>query len=536
MRNRAAIYARFSTDLQNPLSTEDQIDLCRAFARREGFQVVAAYQDAAKSGASLHGRDGVLELLDDAKKGRFDVIIVEQLDRLSRSMHDLAGIHDRLTFMGIKMVEVHGGEASTVTVGLRGLFGQIFREDGARKVRRGMSGLVARGKRAGGQVYGYTPNPADRGNPTIVEDEAEIIERIFKDYASGMSPRAICARLNAEHVQPPRGRLWAASALYGGAARGTGILRNHQYAGKIVWNKTMAVKDPDTGNRTHRANPQSEWQTADAEHLRIVSDDLFNLVQRQLAERAYEKHANPNVHRRPKHLLSGLMRCAQCGGTIAVQGTNKSGRTRLHCSARAYSGACNSPLFYKDDVEELFLDSLCRELAHPEQIEAYAAAWAHRVNASAGDDNRRRKQITKRLAEISKTNERMTEMLIAGEGDTLVLNKKIREQAYERDDLEAELRTLPEASNIVVHPSSISKVARKLQDSRAKRELVVYELKDNGQLHHMVRELVDHVTLSKDDKGHLSMEVTCRFEPLLAENAPTIQRGWGAVSIASVSG
>lgn len=534
MRNRAAIYTRFSTDLQNPLSIEDQIDLCRAYARREGYHVVATYQDAGISGASTKNRPGILKLLNDAKAGMFDVIVVEQLDRISRDMEDLAAIHKRMSFMDIDLVEVHGGTANTVTVGLRGLFGQIFREDGARKVRRGMSGLVARGKTAGGQVYGYRPNPAERGNPKIVEDEAEIIERIFKDYSSGMSPRAICARLNAEHVKPPRGSLWAASALYGCAGRGTGILRNHQYAGKIVWNKTIAIKDPDTGNRTHRANPRSEWQTTDAEHLRIVPDDLFNLVQRQLAERAHAEHTNPNVHRRPKHLLSGLMRCALCGSGIAVQGTNKSGRTRLHCSARAYSGACNSPLFYKDEVEELFLDSLCRELAHPEQIEAYATAWANRVNASADDDDRRRKQITKRLAEISKTNERMTEMLIAGEGDTLILNKKIKEQAYERDDLEAELRTLPEASNIVVHPSAISQFARKLQDSRGKRELVVSELKDTGQLHHMVRELVDHVTLSKGEDIRLAMEVTCRFEPLLAENAPTIHRGWGVVSIGAV--
>lgn len=82
-----------------------------------------------------------------------------------------------------------------------------------------------------------------------------------------------------------------------------------------------------------------------------------------------------------------------------------------------------------DDVEELFLDSLTRELANPEQIEAYAAAWVQRVNASADDDNRRRREITKRLAEIDKTNTRMTKMLIEGLGDVLALNRKIKDQA-----------------------------------------------------------------------------------------------------------
>lgn len=533
---RAAIYARFSSDLQNPLSTADQDTLCRAYARREGFHVVASYEDAAVSGASTKNRPGILKMLDDAKAGKFDVVVVEELDRLARDMEDLAHIHKRLSFNGIEIIAVHSGKANTVTVGLRGLVGQMFREDLAHKVHRGLAGNVSRGKRAGGSVYGYRPNPADRGNPIIVEDEAQIIERIFRLYANGISPRDICAQLNAAHVKPPRGKLWAASALYGCAAMGTGILRNEQYAGRITWNKTRAIKDPETGNRTHRPNPRSEWQTVEAEHLRILPDDLFHTVQRQLVERAHARHTNPNVHRRPRHLLSGLMRCAQCGGTIAVQGTNKSGRTRLHCSARAYSGSCNSPLFYKDDVEELFLDSLCRELANPEQIEAYAAAWVDRVNASADDDNRRRKQITKRLAEIERTNTRMTEMLIEGLGDTLTLNRKIKEQAHERDDLEAELQLIAPASNVVVHPSSVARFARKLTDSRTRRTLVVHDLKDTGQLHKMIRELVDHITLSKDENGRLAMEVTCRFEPLLSENAPAFQRGWGAVSVVSVSG
>lgn len=217
-----------------------------------------------------------------------------------------------------------------------------------------------------------------------------------------------------------------------------------------------------------------------------------------------------------------------------MQGTNKAGRTRLHCSARAYSGACDNPLFYKDEVEELFLDSLTRELANPEQIEAYAAAWAHRVNASADHDNRRRKQITKRLAEIEKTNTRMTEMLIEGLDDTLTLNRKIKEQANERDDLKAELQLIAPASNIAVHPSSVTQFARKLQASRAKRELVVHELKDTGQLRRVIGELVDHITLSKDKDGRLAMEVTCRFEPLLSENAPSSPRDWGVLSVASV--
>jgi len=286
MRNRAAIYARFSTDLQNERSTEDQIDYCMTYARREGYRVVATYEDKAKSGASLHGRDDVQRMLRDALDGAFQVIIVENLDRLSRSMHDLSGIYDRLTFAGVDIISVSDGKANTVQVGLRGLVGQLFREDNVQKVRRGMTGLVKQGLSAGGKAYGYRPDPANRGRPIIVDEEAEIVERIFRDYHSGMSAKQICRRLNGECVKPPRGKLWAPSALIGSEVRGSGMLRNPIYVGRIVWNKVRMMKDPDTGKRISRPNPPDEWQTAEAPNLRIISDELFEAVQAQLNARA----------------------------------------------------------------------------------------------------------------------------------------------------------------------------------------------------------------------------------------------------------
>jgi len=122
---RAAVYARYSTDLQSERSIEDQIALCQGYAKREGLQITTTYQDAAQSGASVLGRDGLLDLLDAARQGRFEIVIVEVLDRLTRDMEDLAGLHKRLSFLDIEILAVHEGVASTVLVGLRGLVGQL---------------------------------------------------------------------------------------------------------------------------------------------------------------------------------------------------------------------------------------------------------------------------------------------------------------------------------------------------------------------------------------------------------------------------
>ena len=87
------------------------------------------------------------------------MLVVESLDRLSRDMEDLAGLHKRLSFQGIEIRAVHEGAVNTVLVGLRGLMGQMFREDNAHKVRRGQAGRVRDGLSGGGLTYGYAPVP-----------------------------------------------------------------------------------------------------------------------------------------------------------------------------------------------------------------------------------------------------------------------------------------------------------------------------------------------------------------------------------------
>lgn len=141
-----------------------------------------------------------------AREQSFDVVVVEALDRLSRDMEDLAGIHKRLSFLGIEIRAVHEGVVNTVLVGLRGLVGQLYREDNAHKVRRGLAGRVGQGLNAGGRAYGYVPIVGDKGKRIIVEAEAEIVRRIFEEYVDGRTPREIAYDLNHERVSPPRGR------------------------------------------------------------------------------------------------------------------------------------------------------------------------------------------------------------------------------------------------------------------------------------------------------------------------------------------
>ena len=85
-------------------------------------------------------------------------------------------------------------------VGLRGLVGQLYREDNAHKVRRGLAGRVKQGLSAGGLTYGYTPAPGRNGERVIVEAEAQVVRRIFQEYVDGRTPREIARDLNGDRI------------------------------------------------------------------------------------------------------------------------------------------------------------------------------------------------------------------------------------------------------------------------------------------------------------------------------------------------
>ena len=112
--------------------------------------------------------------------------------------------------------------------------GQLYREDNAHKVRRGLAGRVGQGLNAGGKAYGYTPAAGEKGKRVIVEAEAKIVRRIFEEYVEGRTPREIAHDLNNESVSPPRGRSWNASTINGKHAASDPALDARGFANTVV--------------------------------------------------------------------------------------------------------------------------------------------------------------------------------------------------------------------------------------------------------------------------------------------------------------
>ena len=512
---RAAIYARFSTELQNEKSTEDQIALCRAYAIRNGLDVVAVYEDKARSGASMFGRDGLLTLLEAAGQKTFDAIVVEALDRLSRDMADLAGLHKRLSFLGIEIQAVHDGIADAVLIGIRGLVGQMQRDDGAKKVRRGMAGVVRDGRHAGGRAYGYRPILGRPGELEVVEREAEVVRRIFDAYSAGRTPRDLACDLNRDGIAPPRGTRWNGSTINGNAQRGVGLLFNELYVGRIIWNKVRMVKNPDTGKRVSRPNPKDQWQTKEVPHLRIVDDDVWQKVQ---ALKIARVNASSHFKRRPAHLLSGLLRCGICGSGMSVHDRDKTGKTRIRCSAVRESGSCsNRRIIYLPEIERAVLDGMREQLRAPDLIEAYIRKYNQERRELAARSNSMRSALEGKRDRAKGELQRAIDLVIRGVIAEEDAKQRIAELKSQLSLIEAELFSLDEPpSAVALHPATLQRYTKTVDGLSKALADHATAADDRGPLIQNFRELVHSVTVHpKPARKGFEIEVKGKLAALI---------------------
>ena len=415
MRVKAVIYARYSTDLQNERSVEDQIVLCRAYAVRADLTVVDTYADRAVSGASTAGRLDWQRLMHDAVAGRFSIVIAEDLDRISRDEADYHTARKRLAFCEVEIHTAHGGVLSGIEGTIQAMMASNFLVDLARKIHRGQAGSIRSGKRAGGRAYGYRPVLGKPGEVEIVAEEAEIVRRIYHEYAARLTAREIAARLNRDGVPSPRGGIWNASTINGARNRGTGILGNELHNGQLVWNRMRKVKDPDTGRRIGRVNPKSEWMTVDVPHVAIIDPGLYAKVIR----RRTPKPGRKRLTQRPRRLLSGLLRCGVCGSGMAIHDRDRTGKSRVRCSRYRESGACSHRrMYYLEAIETIVLEGLRDALRGPDMIRRYVETHQKERKRLAKAEDAGRAKTERRLGAIDRELKRYVKSI--GDGSATI--------------------------------------------------------------------------------------------------------------------
>ena len=498
---RCAIYARFSSDRQSFASLDDQIRLCRALADRHGWQVVRVYQDAAISG-TLRDRKGYLELVSDALAGKFEVVVAESLDRLNRDLEETARLFKRLKFQNVSIETVSEGPISEVHVSISGLMGEMYLKSLREKTRRGIEGRVLAGKSGGGRSFGYGGGLSEGvGERYIIEAEAEVIRDVFRRFASGQGARAIARDLNKLGVPGPHGRKWGDTTIRGHAKKGTGILNNELYRGRLVWGRLQYPKDPVTGRRVSRLASAGSALEIDVPDIWFVDEEQWEAVKRRQRE-VSRPTSDPFVTKplndthRPKFLLSGLLTCGVCGGGFTI-----TAKDRYGCARRARQGSCsNSHGIQRAELETRILGGLKSTLVTPELVkefvDEYRREW-NKVQSEAAEKSRDRER---RLAAVKR---KIDAILRAIENGIYTSSTKERLEA-----LEVEKAELALPNNVVALPTIHPNLAQLYRDKVARLELELADPALAAEAKSVIRSMIKTIAVSPGpNRGEVNLEL-----------------------------
>jgi site-specific DNA recombinase len=490
----AAIYARYSSDLQTDASIEDQVRLCKEKAASNGWNIVECYADHGISGSSVMLRPSVQKLIQDGMEGKYDVLIAEALDRLSRDQEDIAAIYKRMQFAGITIITLSEGEISNLHVGLKGTMNAMFLKDLADKTRRGLRGRVEKGKSGGGLTYGYDVVKAfdANGEPICGErkinrEQAAVVTHIFTKYLAGMSPKAIAKQLNKDGIPCPSGKEWGASTIYGNRQRGTGILNNELYIGQLVWNRLRYVKNPDTGKRVSRLNEEKDWIRKDVPELRIIDQALWDKVKEKQGE-IRKQHKEFWGKQRPKNLFSYLLKCDCCGG-----GYSKVSQDHFGCSTARNKGTCDNKLTIRqDELESAVLNALKDHLMNEELCKVFCDEYTRHMNELRSKHNAKRIALEKELKQLVQKESDMIDAICEG-----FANQALKERMHANEARQKEIKAILENSEeikVMMHPSiaqqyhkEVRGLITSLNTSERRQEAAT-----------LIRSLIDKIVLTPD--------------------------------------
>ena len=513
---RAAVYCRFSSDQQKPTSLVDQERTCRQYIERQGWTTIEVYSDAAISG-SHDDRPAYQQMLNDARAGKFEVLVAEDLDRLNCRLEHTANLYSRLQFVGIEIHTLSHGKVGDLHVGISGLLGEMFIKNLSQKTRRGLEGRVRAGKSGGGLCYGYdvvvgvdASGQPLTGERKVNEAQAAVVLEIFRRFAAGDGPRAIARALNERGVPGPYGRPWGDTTIRGHAKKGAGLLNNQLYRGRQVWGRQRFIKDPETGRRVSRLNAVGSEVVTEVPHLRIVDEELWEAVkcrQAVVSRPLTDPHTTTPLNdlHRPRFLLSGLLTCGICGGGFTI-----TAKDRYGCARRSRQGTCsNSRGIKRQELERRVLDGLRSSLVTPDLVGEFIAEYQAEWNRIQGERHAAASQRDRQLANVQR---RLAGIVDAIERGIITPTTKQRLEELEAE--KARLEALPvEAALPAIHPN----LARLYREKVARLEMELADPEIAAEAKSVLRSLIKTIKVTPGAKrGEVALELHGELAAILA--------------------
>lgn len=283
--------------------------------------------DDGYSGATLN-RPGMQELLSLVRQERVGCIVVKDFSRFSRDYIELGTYLEQIfPFMGIRFISIsdrydsrdYNGRTLGLDSQFKGLLADFYVKDQSVKVKTALDIKRGQGKYCCGSApFGYQRNPANKSELLIVEEEAEVIRRVFDLTNQRYSKLEICQLFNEEGVPTPLQfmskrqkvdkRKAASKNLQWTGDMVRKIINDKNYIGCMVYGKT---KIPDPGSDREVPIPKSQWKIMENHHQPIVSREVF-----EKAQSLQIRHSSKSKFDQAATLLGGYIKCANCGRNL----------------------------------------------------------------------------------------------------------------------------------------------------------------------------------------------------------------------------
>lgn len=375
--DRAALYLRLSKEdkdkMDESASIRNQRLLLTEYAKRAGYRTAGIYVDDDESGLYWE-RPGFTRLMEDARGGKFDVVIAKSQSRFSRNMEHVERVlHRDFPLMGIRFIGVCD-HADTEDAGnkksrqINGLVNEWYCEDLSRNIKSVFRAKMAAGEFLGASCpYGYRKEPGNHNHLIVDKYAASIVKRIFALYLDGHGKAGIGRILSEEGVLIPTlykqqilgvsyhnaklldtTKAWSYQTIHS-------ILNNQVYTGNLVQNKCGRISYKDKRVRTL---PKEKWIVAEHTHEPIIDLNTWQMVQERQKARTRETDI-----RKGNRLFTGKVFCADCKKAMA--GNYTGGKFSGYiCKTYKRQGKqfCESHRIGEDELESLVSSIVGKEM------------------------------------------------------------------------------------------------------------------------------------------------------------------------------
>jgi len=438
---KVTLYARVSSDQQAEKnnSIPSQLRLLHEYALKHNMEVVKEYMDEGESALSMN-RPAFLEMISETKKKfpPFQAILVRKLSRFARNRQDSILYKSMLKKRGIEVISISEPIDDTpqgqLMEGMIEVIDEFYSAVLAQETLRGMVENARKGYRNGGfPIYGYRNVRIfdEKGNAKtkyeVNEAEAKVVKLIFELYAKGNGLKNIVMELGSKGIKPRSGTYWSKSTV-------ADILRNETYIGWTVFNK----RDKKTVGRQFK--PKEEWIVIKNTHEPIISEELFNRVQKLIEER--QPKNTPAQVTASKYLLSGLMRCGKCSGAYGVTGYGRKRKYAYYnCINYSKKGkkVCPGRRLRADELDREVIDRVKKLVFSDEKMRKLVDDINLATKSLRMDYSRKITDLKKKAADLQLRARRQYEAIESGKIDLSLVAERLKELRIQRDGLQEEI-------------------------------------------------------------------------------------------------